>query len=220
MLKAVIFDMDGTITDTEKYYFDAWQQAFHEFGVTQFGSEDALALRSFDARLAAEHIRERFGEHVDYYEIRERRRELVEERIAREGIGLKPGLSQIIDFIREKKLKSAIATATALDITIQRLRALGIYECFDEIISAKTVEWGKPHPDVYLYACEKLGERPQDCMAVEDSPNGVFSAHEAGCRVVLIPDLTGVTAQLEPCLFGVVDTLADLREPIEKCLQA
>ena len=57
-------------------------------------------------------------------------------------------------------------------------------------------------------------------MAVEDSPNGILSAYAAGCKAVLIPDLTGVTKQLKPCLFDVVETLADLRKPIEKCLQA
>lgn len=219
MIKAVIFDMDGTITDTEKYYYEAWQQAFHEFGVKEFGPEDALSLRSFDARLAARQIKEKFGEHVDYFEIRERRRALIEERIAEEGIDLKPGLFEIIEYLRGKKLKCAIATATALDVTIRRLKSLGIYEYFDEIISAKTVEVGKPYPDVYLYACECLKVAPAQCIAVEDSPNGVMSASRAGCKTVFVPDLTGPTEELEPYLFDVCASLADLKRPIENCLQ-
>lgn len=219
MLHAVIFDMDGTITDTEKYYFTAWQQAFHEFGVADFGSEDALELRSFDARLAAEHIRRKFGEDVDYFQVRERRRQLVDELIREQGIALKPGTKEILAYIRQKGLKCAVATATALDLTTERLTELGIAGEFDAMISAKTVEWGKPRPDVYLYACEQIGERPENCLAVEDSPNGIRSAYAAGCRPVLVPDLSGVTPELEGLLYDCVPSLTDLKNTVERCLQ-
>ena len=77
-------------------------------------------------------------------------------------------------------------------------------------MSAKQVAHGKPAPDVYLYACEQIGEKPQDCIAVEDSPNGIKSAYAAGCKPVMVPDLTPPDQELQPLLYAVVDTLDGL----------
>lgn len=211
MIKAVIFDMDGVLIDTEKYYYAAWQQAFHEFGFTSFSGEDALALRSFDARQASVALKEKFGEELDYYEIRERRRTLVENLIKEQGIQLKPGVKEILARLKEQNIKRAVATATAFDITKERLESLGIFDDFDEVVSAKQVEHGKPSPDVYLFACEKIGEKPEECIAVEDSPNGILSAYRAGCKPVMVPDLTQPDEELKQYLYDCVETVADLK---------
>ena len=84
----------------------------------------------------------------------------------------------------------AIATATNETLAEKYLGRAGLREYFDEIICAVMVETGKPAPDIYLYACEKLGIEPKDAFAVEDAPNGVISASTAGCRTIMIPDLT------------------------------
>ena len=78
------------------------------------------------------------------------------------------------------------------------------------MISATMVQEGKPSPDIYLYACEQLGRKPQDCMAVEDSPNGVLSAARAGCRVVMVPDQTDAEPELEKLLYAKVGRLDEI----------
>ena len=70
---------------------------------------------------------------------------------------------------------------------------------------------GKPEPDIYLYACSQIGEQPEDCIAVEDSPNGIKSAYAAGCKPVMVPDLTQPDEEIKPLLYAVVDSLADLK---------
>lgn len=92
---------------------------------------------------------------------------------------------------------------------------IGIKDKFDKIVSAKQVPNGKPAPDVYLYACEQINENPQDCIAVEDSPNGIKSAYAAGCKPVMVPDLTPPDEELMPMLYGVAETLADIEELID-----
>lgn len=214
MIKAVIFDMDGVLIDTEKHYNAAWCEAARMAGYADFGREHALMLRSCDARLAAEMMKDIFGAGFDYYAVREVRRRLVAERLEQYGLEKKPGIDEILAFLHERGIKAAVATATPIELTLQHLDAIGVRDQFDRIVSAKQVANGKPAPDVYLYACEQIGEKPSDCIAVEDSPNGIRSAYAAGCRPVMVPDLTQPDAEIRPLLYAVADSLADIRKLI------
>lgn len=211
MIKAVIFDMDGVLIDTEKHYNAAWCEAARMAGF-DFTREHALMLRSCDAQLASRMMKDIFGERFDYFAIREVRRRLVAERLEKYGLEKKPGIDEILDYLHDQGIKRAVATATPLELTSQHLEKIGVKDKFDKIVSAKQVAHGKPAPDVYLYACEQIGEKPCDCIAVEDSPNGIKSAYAAGCRPVMVPDLTLPDEEVTPLLYGVADTLADLKK--------
>lgn len=213
MVKAVIFDMDGVLIDTEKHYNAAWCEAAQGAGF-DFTKEHALLLRSLDPKLASELMKELFGEEFDYFAIREVRRKLVAERLAKYGLEKKPGIDELLTFLHEKGIKTAVATATPIELTYQHLEKIGVKNQFDKIVSAKQVAHGKPAPDVYLYACEQIGEKPEDCIAVEDSPNGIKSAYAAGCRPIMVPDLTQPDEELAPMLYGVAKTLVDIKELI------
>lgn len=215
MICAVIFDMDGVLIDTEKHYNAAWCQAATEAGFP-FTREHALLLRSCEAKEGEKLMQGIFGPSFDYYAIRERRRELVRERLAQYGLEKKPGVEETLRFLRAKGIKTAVATATALDITKSHLTTIGVCDLFDSIVSAKNVAHGKPEPDVYLYACEQIGERPQDCMAVEDSPNGIMAAYRAGLRTIMVPDLTQPDEELTKYLYACVNSLSDLCELVDK----
>lgn len=215
MICAVIFDMDGVLIDTEKHYNAAWCQAATEAGFP-FTREHALLLRSCEAKEGEKLMQGIFGPSFDYYAIRERRRELVRERLAQYGLEKKPGVEETLRFLRAKGIKTAVATATALDITKSHLTTIGVCDLFDSIVSAKNVAHGKPEPDVYLYACEQIRERPQDCMAVEDSPNGIMAAYRAGLRTVMVPDLTQPDEELTKYLYACVNSLSDLCELVDK----
>lgn len=215
MICAVIFDMDGVLIDTEKHYNAAWCQAATEAGFP-FTREHALLLRSCEAKEGEKLMQGIFGPSFDYYAIRERRRELVRERLAQYGLEKKPGVEETLRFLRAKGIKTAVATATALDITKSHLTTIGVCDLFDSIVSAKNVAHGKPEPDVYLYAREQIGERPQDCMAVEDSPNGIMAAYRAGLRTVMVPDLTQPDEELTKYLYACVNSLSDLCELVDK----
>ena len=209
-------DMDGVLIDTEKHYNIAWCEAAKQAGYTDFTREHALMLRSCDARAASKMMKGIFGEQFDYYAIREIRRTIVAKRLAKYGLEKKPGLDEILAFLHKKGIKTAVATATPLELTLQHLEKIGVKDQFDKIVSAKQVENGKPAPDVYLYACEQIGEQPKDCIAVEDSPNGIRSAYAAGCMPVMVPDLTEPDEELKPLLYAVVKTLADIQGIIGK----
>ena len=206
MIQAVIFDMDGTLIDTEKYYRVFWPKALAEFGY-HMTDEQALLMRSLGRPFAPKQLKEWFGESLDYYAVRDRRKEMMEECLDREGIRCKPGALELIKRLKAAGITTAIATATDLQRTAKYMKLTGLEGYFDRLISATQVAEGKPSPDIYLFACKELGLKPEECLAVEDSPNGVMSAYRAGCKVVMVPDQTKPDQELLQCLYATADRL-------------
>ena len=206
MVKAVIFDMDGLLLDTEKYLVKAWTQAAREFGYP-FTREHGLKLRSLTKQYAAPMLKEMFDDSFDYYTVRERRKEIMEEMLKAEGLQRKPGAKELLSFLHDNHIKTAVATATDLERAERYLKSVDLWDEFDKIVCVAMVKIGKPEPDVYLYACEQIGEKPEDCMALEDSPNGVTSAYRAGLKTVMVPDLTEPDDELMKLLYAKADSL-------------
>lgn len=212
MIKAIIFDMDGVLIDTEKHFVKAWQDAAHECGVMEFGLEHALMLRSMAAEFAEPAMKEIFGIDFPYKEIRTRRKELMEQRLKGRNIEAKPEAEEVLRALQIHGYRFAIATASDFVRAVRYLTQAGLIEYFDRknIICATELEHGKPYPDIYLYACEKLGEKPEDCVAIEDSPNGIMSAYRAGMNVIMVPDLTQPDEELSKMLTGKMGSLGEL----------
>lgn len=209
-IKAVIFDLDGTLIDTEKYYRICWPKALAHFGY-EMTDEQALSLRSLGQPFAPAYLKEMFQDpNLDYPAIRAYRKQLMEEALERDGIGIKPGALELLSYLREKGIVTAIATATDMERATRYLKKIGLFDRFDRIISATMVKEGKPSPDIYRLACSELGLSPTECMAVEDSPNGIYSAYRAGCKVVMVPDQTMPDEELSKLLYAKVETLADI----------
>ena len=210
MIKAVIFDLDGTLTDTEKFYQKAWPEALEHFG---YKTEPwmPLELRSLGRPFAPLKFREWFGEDFDYDQVRSYRKALIEKYLE-PGIPLKPGAEEILTWLRANGYTVAMATANDLPRTERYLNRIGIRDLFDRLICADMVSHGKPAPDIYAYACKALGLEPGETVAVEDSPNGVRSAAGAGCKTVMVPDLTEPDEELQRLLWARVDKLTDIRD--------
>ena len=212
-IKAVIFDLDGTLTDTEKFYQKAWPEALEHFG---YKCEPwmPLELRSLGRPFAPARFKEWFGEDFDYQKVREYRKSLVETIIKENGIPLKPGAKEILKWLRGKRILTALATANDYERSERYLKKIDLFDYFDKICCANMVSQGKPAPDIYAYACKELSLDPSQTFAVEDSPNGVTSAYLAGCNVIMVPDITEPDGELEKKLYARVDKLMDIKELI------
>lgn len=210
-MKAVIFDLDGTLIDTEKYYRVCWPASLAEFGY-HMSDEQTLSLRSLGRPFAPARLKGWFGEDFDYDRVRQRRKELFDQCLKREGLQCRPGAPELLRRLKQENFITAVATATDPERTKEYLKRAGLDGYFDKVISAVMVAEGKPSPDVYLYACEELGLRPAECLAVEDSPNGVLSAFRAGCRVVMVPDQTEADDEVRKYLYAVAGSLEEVYE--------
>lgn len=186
-IKAVLFDLDGTIVDTERIYRSCWPIAFKQFGY-DLTDEQALYKRSLSQPYVYDYFKGLFGDQIDYDAIKNYCVTLVEDRLNAEGIKLKKGVKETLEYLKNTNLKTAIVTASDVNRAEKYISDLNILGYFDNIISTKLVKNGKPAKDVYIYACNELNVEPFECLAIEDSPHGITSAYNAGCNVIMIPD--------------------------------
>lgn len=187
IVKAFIFDLDGTLIDTEKIYRQVWPKAMAQLGHV-FTEEQYLSLRSLGRPFAPLRFKEWYGEDFDYVEARRIRKGFFDEYVAEHGIQLKKGAIELLTFLRNKGIVTAIATATDIERATEYINMTGLSGYFDRVVSATMVDEGKPSPKVYLYAASELGFKPEECVAVEDAPNGITSAYRAGLQVIMVPD--------------------------------
>ena len=209
MYKAVLFDMDGLVIDTEKHYQKAWIQAAKEMGFNMTVNEQ-LYLRSCTKKYAEPIMQKFFGTDFDYDKVRDRRKEIMDEELKKFGIEKKPYVDEILDFLKEKGIKRALVTATPEKRAREYLKETKLENKFDQIICADMVKNSKPDPDVYLFACKQVNYNPSDCLALEDSPNGVRSANSAGVDVIMVPDLSEPDEETAKIILKRAGSLKDV----------
>lgn len=205
-IKGILFDMDGVILDTEKLYTRFWQEAANALGYPMT-KEQAMGLRSLNREFGAAKMQSYFDVPVNYEEVRNKRIELMNAFIEKEGVELKPGIRELLAYLKEKGIRTAIATSSPIERTEKYLNSVGLTGAFDKLISGYMVKRGKPEPDIYELAAKEIGLTPQECLAIEDSPSGLLSASRANCYPVMIPDQDMPTPEIESLLFAKADSL-------------
>ncbi len=205
-IQGVLFDMDGLILDTEKLYSRFWQEAANALGYPMT-REQALGMRSLNRDAGEAKLKSYFGEEVSYTKVRNKRIALMDAFVEKEGVYTKPGIFELLDFLKKEEIRTAVATSSPMERTIKYLSSVNLQDRFDALISGYMVEKGKPEPDIYIYAAGELKLAPQACLVLEDSPAGILAAHRAGCMPVMIPDLDQPDEDTKKLLFAKTDTL-------------
>ncbi|MDF2155738.1 HAD family phosphatase [Vibrio sp. CAU 1672] len=208
-IKAVLFDMDGLIFDTEGLYKKSWQRAVSEQGLALtdeyyqnfIGVQDANCERLLELEFGDQLNMEQF--------IRVRDAMLKAER--ENGVAYKSGFKELFAELKQNNVKCALVTSSALPQVHHHFADTNYLEMFDVIVTAEHVKNGKPAPDCYRMATEQLGLAPAECLVLEDSNNGMRAGLAAGCHAIMIPDLLEPDADVTKHATSVLGSLTEVK---------
>lgn len=207
--QAAIFDMDGTLLDTEAVFKTIVYEVCTELG---FEMTDAVHM----AMVGSSHERtnqlliEAYGVTFPYSLFDERCRVTMRER-THDGVPVKQGAREFLNELRDRKIPIAVATSSRTPHAHTHLGAAGLLELFETVVTRDDVVNPKPHPEPYLTAARRLGVDPTQCLALEDSHAGVRAAHAAGMQTVMVPDLVHPSDELRALGIAVVESLDHVR---------
>ena len=188
MKRAVVFDMDGVVFDTERIYRMAWRRADDLGGIPEIDADIRVCTGRNNADIGT-YFHGKYGKEFPYETLMARRSVHIDEYIRANGLPFKPGVPEIFSWLHGNGFLVALATSTNQKRAGEYLERAGLGDSFDRVVTGNMVAHSKPSPDIYLKACEELGVLPEESVAVEDSPNGLLSGHAAGMTTVMIPDL-------------------------------
>ena len=207
--------MDGVIFDTERMYRRAWLETARAYNIS--GVESIIPKMMGASSAAIEKLfAQSYGRDFPFDKYHKNAKEKLASIIEDEGIILKKGVREIFELLAENKIPTALATATRRVTAEKYLADKDLLKYFDATVTGDDISHGKPDPEIYLKACSALGVLPQDAIAIEDSYNGIRSAHSAGMMPVMVPDTVMPDAEIEKLLYRRFDSLLDTAAFIDK----
>lgn len=216
MIKAVVFDMDGVIFDSEKLYRKHWMISAKEYGLDEEVMKTLLdkiagATKERNEKLMKDH----FGQDFDYMAFRESTMTRMDKDIDENGVELKPGVRELFNYLKGHGYMIGLATSTVKERAERNLKRAGLISYFDGIMYGGIVTNGKPAPDIYEHACQLLGVPVSEAIGVEDSINGIISSHAAGLYTIMVVDLIQPNDEVRAIADQIYDSLFEVKELLE-----
>jgi HAD superfamily hydrolase (TIGR01509 family) len=212
---AVIFDMDGLMLDTERLARVAWNRAMADWGQVipdhVYVQLIGRTVRDVETILGEEMVLK-----APFKEVLERKTRYLEEETAREGIPLKPGLIELLDAVDRLRLAKAVASSTFRQAVLWKLSLAGLVNRFEVIVCGDDIRNGKPAPDIFLIAAERLQVPAERCIVLEDSEPGIQAAHRAGMIGLLVPEQGLPSTAMAGIAQGVYPSLVEVKEFLER----
>lgn len=207
MMFSVIFDMDGTLLDTQRICFPAWEYAGLLQGICGMGSylKNVCGMNNYGSD---KYLNDNFPE-LDVKKFKDDARQYIQEN----GIvTFKEGAKELIDFLKVNNIKIGLASGTSRPSVEHHLKEVGIEGVFDALVCGTEVENGKPAPDIFIKTAKDMGVNAENCFVFEDSPNGIIAAYEAGMKCIGVPDIIEFTDDTKSLMFAELKTLSEAIE--------
>lgn len=215
MIKGVIFDMDGTMFDTEPISAWAWKKAGKSKGyeitdemVRSFLGKNMTAIQAI--------LRQEFGPETETEAIAQARQAYYQAYIQEQGVPQKEGLVALLEYLKNQKIPAAVSTSTDRETGEMVIKKAGVYEYYTAFVYGDMVDRSKPAPDIFWEAEKQLGLEPKDCLVIEDSPSGVLAGKAAGGYTIYIPDLMQLTEEVKEGIAAELRNLSEVIDWIER----
>lgn len=212
--QAAIFDMDGLLLDTERVCIEVFEQACQAVGVP-FLRDLYLSVIGRNAAGIEATLRAGYGPALDYMQLHNEWRTRYNAVVKHQAIPVKQGVIELLEWLKAEHIPTAVATSTQRDVASIKLRLSGLDRYFDSVATGCEVSQGKPHPEIYLLAASRLDVAPTQCLAFEDSNNGVRSAVAAKMIAYQIPDLVMPSDDVVALGHRIRPTLSDVLEELK-----
>jgi HAD superfamily hydrolase (TIGR01509 family) len=214
-LKAVIFDMDGLLLDSERVALSMFVDTCREFGFDPDVEVYYKCIGGNASRTKAIMI-EGYGERFPFDAVEQAWHSRYEDLAMSDPLPVKVGVFDLLDYLEALGLKKAVVTSTARASALRKISNTGLAKYFDLVVGGDEISKSKPDPEIYLTACRRLGENPRNCLALEDSDNGVRSAHAAGMPVIQVPDLLQPSDEVRALGHEIVASLGEVKRLLEQ----
>lgn len=216
MYKAVVFDMDGVIFDTEKLY----RKVETEEGLSRGVPEDVMKkvldmIAGGNKHTNKPKFEATVGRGIDYFDFRECMLKRFDESVEKNGVEFKDGVVETLEFLKSKGVPIGLATSTSKERASKYFAKTGVDKYFDVMVFGDNLKNGKPAPDIYLMACEQLGVEPANAIGVEDSINGVKSSATAGMCAIMVIDLIQPTDEIREIAGEICDNVREIQKYFE-----
>lgn len=207
-LKAVVFDMDGIIFDTERLVLECWVEIAEKYGFS--GVEETFRECIGTNKVKTmEIVKENLGEDFPYTEFSKEASTFFREKTV-DGIPQKKGVRDTLEMLKSMGIPLGLASSTRKAVVCEELKDAGLLDFFRVVMGGDQLKRSKPEPDIYLMTCEQLEVDPKECIAIEDSYNGILSAYGAGMCPVMIPDMLVPTEEMREKSAVILNDMTEL----------
>ena len=209
MIKAIIFDMDGLMIDSERVTFECYQERLKDMNLTM-DEEFYKTLLGKPIKGIYQRFYDVYGNDFPIENVIQDVHQLRAERFETEGVPVKKGLVELLHYLKDNNYKTIVATSSNRDRVDKILAQAKITEFFDDSICGDEVTKGKPNPEVFLKSCQKLGVNVDEAIVLEDSEAGIQASYDANIKVICIPDMKYPEKQYEEKTFKILKDLTEV----------